>query len=98
MTLSVVFHELAEAELIEAAAYYSRVRPGLGHAFIDEVERAVSGLANAPLVGKPVAGDIRLRLLRRFPYSIFYRLNGDHIRILAIAHHKRRPSYWHGRT
>ncbi|MDC0742744.1 hypothetical protein [Polyangium mundeleinium] len=27
-----------------------------------------------------------------------YRPREDHIRILAIAAHKRRPTYWHGRS
>ena len=36
----------------------------------------------------------RRRVLRRFPYSIFYVVDPDVIIIVALAHHKRRPGYW----
>lgn len=29
-----------------------------------------------------------------FPYSIFYQVTSDEIRVVAVAHHRRRPSYW----
>lgn len=97
MTLPVIFHELAESELNEASAYYARARPGLGDAFVTEVQHAVDALATSPLAGMAVEQDVRWWLLRRFPYSVLYRVRGDHIRILAIAHQKRRPFYWQGR-
>ena len=97
MTLPVVFHDLAEEELNEAAAYYAQARPGLGDAFLAEAQRAVSALASSPLAGPAVEGDVRWWLLARFPYSVLYRVRADHIRVLAIAHQKRRPLYWRGR-
>jgi plasmid stabilization system protein ParE len=51
VTLPVVFHDLAEDELNEAAAYYARARPGLGDAFLSEVRHAVDALAASPLAG-----------------------------------------------
>jgi hypothetical protein len=35
--------------------------------------------------------------LRRFPYSIVYLLLPEEIRVLAIAHQRRKPGYWSGR-
>ena len=95
--LPVIFHDLAQSELNEAAAYYARVRPGLGDAFLAEVEGAVDALVASPLAGTAVENDVRWWLVRRFPYSVLYRVRDDHIRILAIAHQKRRPFYWRGR-
>lgn len=97
MTLPVIFHELAEDELNEAAAYYAQARPGLGDAFVAEVQNAVDALAASPLVGTQIENGVRWWLVRRFPYSVLYRVRDDHIRILAIAHQKRRPFYWRGR-
>jgi plasmid stabilization system protein ParE len=97
VTLPVVFHELAEGELNEAAAYYEHARPGLGSAFLSEVHRAVDALAAKPTAARPSADGVRWWRVRRFPYSVFYRIREDHIRILAIANQKRRPSYWRGR-
>jgi len=97
VTLGVIFHDLAEAELNEAAAYYAQARPGLGEAFIAEVQHAVEDLAASPLGGMALEKDVRWWLVKRFPYSVLYRVRDDHIRILALAHHKRRPFYWLGR-
>jgi plasmid stabilization system protein ParE len=97
VSLPVTFHELAEEELNEAAAYYAEARPGLGEAFLNEADRAVQALASSPLAGTVVDKDVRWWLLSRFPYSILYRARPDHIRVLAVAHQKRRPLYWRGR-
>ena len=97
MTLPAIFHELAEAELNEGAAYYARAREGLGEAFLAEVRRSLDAVLETPLAGTLVENDIRWWVVRRFPYSIIYRVRADHLRVLAIAHHKRRPFYWRGR-
>ncbi|WP_437732116.1 type II toxin-antitoxin system RelE/ParE family toxin [Sorangium sp. So ce1335] len=85
MTLRVIFHELAEVELNETAAYDARARPGLGDAFVAEVQGAVDALAASPLTGRAVENDVRWWLVRRFPYSALYSVRDDHIRILARA-------------
>jgi hypothetical protein len=42
-------------------------------------------------------GEVRRRLLRRFPYALLYKIKPDSIRILAVMNLRRRPSYWLGR-
>ena len=37
---------------------------------------------------------VRGKLLRRFPYIIIYAIEPNQVRILAVAHQSRRPSYW----
>jgi len=41
---------------------------------------------------------IRRALLPRFPYAVIFMDLGEHIRVLAVAHAKRRPGYWLGRV
>lgn len=54
--------------------------PSLGEAFLAEVQHAVDALVATPLAGQAVDGDVRWWLVRRFPYSVFYRIREDHIR------------------
>ncbi|MBK7425134.1 MAG: type II toxin-antitoxin system RelE/ParE family toxin [Propionivibrio sp.] len=42
-------------------------------------------------------GTRRQYNFRRFPYSIIYQVTVEELRILAVAHHRRRPGYWSGR-
>lgn len=97
MSGQVSFHEVAEQELNEAASYYDAQSPGLGHAFLDEVEHAISQILDHPKAAPLLNQFVRRRLVRRFPYSIMYSVQPEGIRILAIANQKRRPYYWRGR-
>ena len=96
MTRGVAVHRLAEHELNEAARYYDLESPGLGVAFLKEVDRCIKALQKHPESGPVVAGEIRRRLLPGFPYGILYRIMPDEIRILAVMNLKRRPMYWVG--
>ena len=91
------FHRLAEREFAEAAEYFERESPGLGAAFITEVERCVAAILEYPESGLVLAGTVRRRLVRRFPYGVLYSVQPDHVRVLAIMHAKRRPMYRVGR-
>jgi plasmid stabilization system protein ParE len=89
-----VFHDQAVVELNEAAAYDARTRAGLGLAFLAAVQQSVGAMTVTPYGGRPVEAEIRCWVVRRFPYSIFYSVREDELRILAIGHQKRRPYYW----
>jgi len=34
---------------------------------------------------------------RKFPFSIIYYIRGDELRVVALAHHRRKPDYWTAR-
>ena len=86
-------------ELVEAAVWYRARQPGLELEFLTEVERILPLIGNAPgsfprLLDVPGGLVIRRALFPRFPYAvIFMDLRGE-IRVLAVAHAKRRPGYW----
>lgn len=99
MSLPVRFSAEAASELDAAAAWYDDQRPGLGDAFVDAVEAAIAMLADWPQAGAPVAGipadlDIRRATVARFPYHLAYLVADEHVRVLAVAHDRRRPGYW----
>ena len=84
----------ALAELHDAAAFYTlKANVELGLAFVAEFERAANLVLVNPLLGPVFRGNRRRYILRRFPYSIIYQVAAGELRILSIAHHRRRPSY-----
>jgi len=87
----------AREELNKAAAFYQASVPGLGDAFLDDVERAIDDIRENPRIGAPIGRAFRRAVLRRFPFTIVYAERGDEIVIVAIAHDRRRPGYWRGR-
>lgn len=87
----------ADRELSDGAVYYAQEgNPDLGFAFVAEFERALNLLCVQPQLGASWRGRRRFPL-RRFPYSIIYYIKGDELRVIALAHHRRRPGYWAGR-
>ena len=40
----------------------------------------------------------RRYVFRVYPYSLVYRLAGDEVTIVAVAHAKRKPGYWIARS
>jgi Putative addiction module component len=91
------FHRLAEQELNESAQFYDLEDPGLGSAFLQEIARCLQSIEAHPMAGALVRGDVRRRLIHRFPFALLYRITPDRIRILAVMNLKRRPAYWVGR-
>ena len=90
----VAWHRLAALELNEAAGFLASKRLGLRDVFLAEAERCVAAIAQHPEAGHPIGSIVRRRMLRRFPYAILYCGNESEIRILAVMHLRRRPSYW----
>ncbi|MDZ4842476.1 MAG: type II toxin-antitoxin system RelE/ParE family toxin [Hyphomicrobium aestuarii] len=66
--------------------------------FQQNVADAEAAILQFPNAHPPLRGGFRRILLARFAYQIVYRVEGDTIRIYAVAHLKRRPGYWRQRT
>jgi toxin ParE1/3/4 len=96
MTNVTILHE-AELELWEAVSYYEEQAAGLGLDFELEIEQSLQTIAENP-ERWPIRSDgTRRYLINRFPYLVVYAYENHHVWILAIAHCKRRRSYWQSR-
>ncbi|QKE41725.1 MAG: type II toxin-antitoxin system RelE/ParE family toxin [Ferrovum myxofaciens] len=85
----------ALAEPHDAAAFYTlKANVEFGLAFVAEFEGTANLVLDSPQLGAVFHGTRRRYILRRFPYSIIYQVTAEELRILAVAHHRRRPGYW----
>jgi plasmid stabilization system protein ParE len=91
------FHEDAQKEFNEAATFYAMEEGGLAAAFVDSVEHAVARIAESPESSPVLAGRVRKMRVARFPYSVLLSVVQDEVRILAVAHDRRRPFFWRDR-
>jgi hypothetical protein len=95
--LSIVFDPAARDELAEAVAYYDQQREGLGDEFLIEAKRAIVRIRDFPTAWPQMSPRSRRCRLNRFPYGVVYQSLDDVIRVLAVAHLKRKPRYWRER-
>lgn len=88
----------ARREFLAQVAYYHMHEPGLGARFAAAVEEATARALAFPLSGTRASKNTRRVFVRDFPFAVVYRLEPDGILIVAVAHHSRRPEYWHLRV
>lgn len=90
--------DAAEAEFYNIVDYYKQFDPALSSDFIQEFDRAVQRLVDFPKAGSPYLHGTKRIILRRFPYSIVYKIYPDKVIVAhAVMHMKRKPDYWRER-
>jgi plasmid stabilization system protein ParE len=89
------YHPEARAEYQSAIAWYRARSRDAARDLANTVDDGLRSIRERPLTW-PVwrGGPVRRRVLRRFPYSLFFLVNDHTVVILAVAHHSRRPGYW----
>ncbi len=92
-------HPDAALEHEEQIAYYEERQAGLGRRNHLAMLRAIDRAGKAPRRFKIVRSpNLRKVYLRGFPFAVIYRELDSVLQVLAIAHHRRAPNYWVGRT
>ena len=91
---SVVLAPAAESDIEEAFHWYQERDAAAAVAFRAEALEAIDQLAGNPMRWRVDANGNRRRLLKRFPYSVWFEVTADTVTVLAIAHHRRMPGYW----
>ena len=87
----------AKQELAAAAVWYEQRREGLGRELLAEVDaRRLAGEGAPPRSGTRRAPRQRAGTTGVSVRGRVHRF-GPVIRVIAIAHERRRPGYWHGR-
>lgn len=87
----------AQTEFLEQVAFYEAQQAGLGDRFRASVEAATVRAARHPELGSPWKLRTRRVFARGFPFAVVYRIEPDALLIFAVAHFRRRPTYWRGR-
>lgn len=84
-------------DLREAADWYDGQSPGLGDAFLGSVDVCLSRIERLPRAFPENEPGIRSALLRRFPYAVLFRVEGERVEVLAVWHGHRYTTGWRDR-
>ena len=93
----VKLHPDAEVDVNEAQQWYAQRSAIAARAFLTEFITAVDCILQLPEACPRYLAGTRRYFLPTFPFSLVYRVDGDIITIVAIAHHRRKPGYWRNR-
>ena len=97
--MHVRFLSSAELEVFEAFDHYNAIDDDgrTAERFLEEIERTKRSISERPRAWMEIEPGVRHKVLNRFPFALIYEIEGDEIRVFAVAHHSRRPGYWRGR-
>jgi|LauGreDrversion4_2_1035121.scaffolds.fasta_scaffold1236145_1 toxin ParE2 len=91
------FAAAAQRELNEAALWLELQEAGLGERFLLEIAQARQLILEFPDAWHPMSKSLRRCHLKRFHYGLIYRIKGDVIEVVAVAHDRQKPEYWRHR-
>ena len=94
MIARVIVRPAAEADLLEAFAWYEQRELGLGAEFLRCVDDGLEHITRHPQMYPIVHETVRQGIIRRFPYCIMYVAADDAIVVVAIFHAARDPKVW----
>ena len=92
------FHPEAEEEYQAALAWYQARSPRSAERFEVETEHVLGMIAANSSMFARYGEEHQLVMLRRFPFSVVYRMHPNHVEVVALAHSRRSAGYWRGRT
>ena len=103
MRLPFDFHPEAQAEFEASADWYDERSGGAGVRFEDAVREAIDAAVDSPEAWAVWPGwdrdpVVRSKGVSGFPFRVVYFADGDMVKIVAVAHEKRRPGYWRDRV
>jgi plasmid stabilization system protein ParE len=96
MTYSLQFLPEVEDDVIKSYSWYKIKSRALGEDFLRIFYASAHDIPGNPLLYPKVYKEFRRRLIRRFPYAIYFALDDDRIIVFGLFHCARNPLYKDG--
>ena len=91
MSYQLIVRPLAEDDLLEAQRWYEAQQSGLGGEFRAAIDSVFRRLIENPQLHPLVYRGLRRAVVRRFPYLVYFNVEGEVIKVVACLHSRRRP-------
>ena len=81
--------EEASLDVDEQAGFYEGEQPGLGVRYIRSVFEHIDVIASYPIKHREEIGDVRVALVPKFPFGVFFIVDGGEVIVLAVLDLRR---------
>ena len=98
MTLPVRLTSAAVRDLALAERWYLDEAPHVLASFEGEIDKVFSLISERPELYRTVESTVRRASLRKFPFSVFYRILPEWLEVIAVVHQSRDPRTWRRRA
>lgn len=89
--MKIKLSSLAERQLLEGYRFYGSRSDGLGDYFLDSIMADVDSLRIHAGIHEVLFAKYHRLLAKRFPYSVYYRIEAKEIKVYAIFDNRRNP-------
>ena len=83
----------ARDDLIEGYHFYEDMEAGLGDYFLACLYSVIEGLKGHAGIHPQPYRHYHRALSRRFPFAVFYKMDGSTVRVHAVVDCRRKPSW-----
>ena len=90
MSYRLIVRHNAEQQATEAYLWYEERLNGLGDEFILSLDACINSIGRNPNLFQKKYKNIRMGMVERFPYGVYYIIEGNLIIVLAILHFSRK--------
>ncbi len=89
-----IVRPLAEADIDEAYSWYFARSPRAAARFLDTLELILRQVQVRPESFPLVHRTLRRALLPRYPFGVYFQVDPEKVRIVAVVHTRRHPRRW----
>lgn len=89
MSFKIVISEEAEIQIFEAILYYSKISESLSEKFNKKLIETIDYLSENPEYFQNRYREIRIVLIKKFPYSVHYIIKNNTVFVLKVLHQKQ---------
>ncbi len=89
-----LINKFAKDDIENSVEYYNEQQQGLGNEFLLEVKSVILRIENNPYQFPKVEKKARKANVSRFPFAVFFVVEGDFISVFSIFHLSRNPNIW----
>lgn len=94
MSFRVTIRSRARDDIRAARDWYEEKSPGLAIRFAAEVDEVIIAIEEQPLIYAKIYLDVRRAMTHRFPYAIYFIVDGQRVAVLRVLHQARDPREW----
>ena len=87
----------AEQDIDHAFAWYRVNAPHVANHFLDALDAMFALILERPALFPVAHRDLRRAVMRRFPYSVYYRVDDASVTVFAVLHQHRADRIWRKR-
>lgn len=97
MNYTIQYLPSVERDVHDTYDWYEEQHTGLGEDFLLSSDAVISSIERNPFTYQVVFKSVRRANTRRFPFGIFYIVEGNIVTVIAITHLSRHPRTWRKR-